>query len=83
MGEWIDTRKNEPKVDGVYLVQMAGDYITAMNYTVEGGWNTSKDSKGELSDEHKMDYIAVARWFDVPKPEPIPEEWANEWLGRS
>ena len=81
MGEWIDTRNAEPKEDGIYLVQMAGSYISAMNYTVEGGWNTSKDSDGVLSDENKMNYISVARWFDAPTPEPIPNEWKDEWLG--
>ena len=77
---WIDTRNYEPLEDGTYLVQMAGGYLTGMNYTIEGGWNTSRDSNGILSKEDAMDYKRVARWLDAPKPADVPEEWVNEWL---
>lgn len=76
---WINTRDSEPLVDGIYLVQMAGRYMSAMNYTTEGGWNTYKDSDGNLSDESAMTYKDVARWFDTPEPEPVPDEWYDEW----
>ena len=76
---WVDTRDREPSSDGIYLVQMAGRYMSAMNYTTEGGWNTHKDSDGNLSDENAMTYKDVARWFDAPEPEPVPDEWYDEW----
>lgn len=78
---WINTRDCEPLVDGLYLVQMAGRYIAAMNYTTDGGWNTHRDSKGNVADGSAMTYKEVARWFDVPQPEEVPDEWYEEWRG--
>lgn len=79
---WKNTRDGEPTKDGMYLVQMTGGYLAGMEYTVEGGWNTSYDRDGTLSNESAMTSVNVARWLDdVPEPPEIPQEWVDEWLG--
>ena len=34
---------------------------------------------GNLLDECAMTYKDVARWFETPEPEPVPDEWYDEW----
>jgi hypothetical protein len=80
MGGWIDTRDCEPAKNGTYLVQMTGGYLAGIDYTVEGGWNTSYDRDGTLSDKAAIPSVSVARWFDAPQPPEIPQEWFDEWL---
>ena len=77
---WIDTRDCEPMNDGVYLVQMAGGYLAGLEYTTDGGWNTSRRGDGSLSKDSAMSYKRVARWFLAPMPPKVPDEWTKEWL---
>lgn len=78
---WIDTRNYEPLTDGTYLVQMTSGSLEGLQYTLEGGWNTSYGRDGVLHANTAMTTKQVARWFDAPKPPEIPEEWVDEWLG--
>lgn len=80
--EWVDTRDTDPLDDGIYLVQMAGNYITAMTYTTDGGWNTHRRKNGTVETEDRMDSISVVRWFAAPEPPAIPDAWIDEWLRR-
>lgn len=77
---WTDTRDCEPLLDGTYMVQMASGLVQPLGYTLEGGWNTFIDSEGTLHKSTAIKSVSVARWFDVPKPEPVPQEWREEWL---
>lgn len=78
---WVNAKKRLPKKDGEYMYQSVYGYVGAMGYTVEGGWNTSRnEGTGKLSDENAIENDGyIARWFDVPEPEPIPEEWLDEY----
>ena len=78
---WINSRERLPEKDGEYMYQSVYGYVGAMFYTVEGGWNTSRNKgTGKLSDENAIENDGyIARWFDVPEPEPIPEEWLDEY----
>ena len=78
MNEWIDTRKMEPTKDGMYLVQMAHGGLEGLSFTVDGGWNTSYDYKGNLSDKNAIHRANVARWFDAPTPPEVPDAWFAE-----
>ena len=82
MGGWIDTRDREPLTDGYYLCQTVLGDVEGMYYTTEAGWNTHRDSRGALFDDHVISAKYVARWYDVPKPPEVPEAWADEWLGK-
>lgn len=81
---WINSRERLPEKDGEYMYQTVYGGIGSVFYTVEGGWNTTRDiSTGELRNEHAIANDGYyARWFDVPEPEPIPEEWYREFVER-
>ena len=78
---WINSRERLPEKDGEYMYQTVYGGIGSIFYTVEGGWNTTRDiSTGELRNEHAIANDGYyARWFEVPVPEPIPEEWLDEY----
>ena len=77
---WIDTRDRNPDRDSNYFIQWVSDgTLTIMNYTPEGGWNTHRDKDGTLSDYCMIADYCIARWYDIPQPEPVPEEWVKEW----
>ena len=50
-----------------------------MNYTPEGGWNTHIDKDGTLNYMNMIEDYSIARWYDIPQPEPVPEAWVKEW----
>lgn len=77
---WIDSKDYVPIADGYYLVQTIFNEIYGFRYTLKGGWNTSYDSSGNLSDESAIDYNYVARWYEAEKPEDVPQEWTDEYL---
>lgn len=72
---WVDTRDREPDHDGFYLVQMIYGDVDGLNYTTDGGWNTHYDTFGNLQNKFAIADYKVARWFDAPEPEPVPDEW--------
>lgn len=76
---WIDTRDRNPSKDGFYIFQDVTGDIGAANYTTEYGWNTSRNMDGTVHSKSKMNNYYVVRWYEVPRPEPIPEEWVSEW----
>ncbi len=78
MNKWINVRDTEPTADGTYLVQMTNGSINGLDFTMEGGWNTHYNYKGELCNASAMESIQVARWFDAPTPPEVPEEWFEE-----
>ena len=78
-GNWVDTRNCVPLADGYYLVQTVYGGITGLNYTHEGGWNTSYRN-GELHADSRIEDTYIARWYDAEAPKPVPEEWADEHL---
>lgn len=83
---WINSRERLPEKDGEYMYQSVYGDIGSINYTVEGGWNTHRSpTNGRLCDNNAMENDGyVARWFEAPEPEPIPEEWFDEYQeGRS
>ena len=80
---WVNAMERLPEKDGEYIYQSIYGYVGTMNYTVEGGWNTHRDATNtnELCDENKMENDGyIARWFDIPDPEPVPQEWYDEYF---
>ena len=78
---WINTRDENPSEDGSYLVQNAVGEVMASQYTPEGGWNTYRNSDGTVYAASKTN-LYIVRWYKgVEKPEPVQEEWYEEWLG--
>ena len=79
---WINAKERLPEKDGEYMYQTVYGGIGCVFYTVEGGWNTTREiSTGELQTEHAIENDGYyARWFEVPEPEPIPEEWLDEYM---
>ena len=82
MNGWISTRNMEPENDGTYLAQMAHGGLAGLDFTVEGGWNTHYDSKGNLHTESAISKLSVARWFDAPTPPEVPQAWFDEAVRR-
>ncbi len=77
---WVDSRERLPENDGQFIYQSVYGSVSTINYTVQGGWNTHWVNPDELSEEYKIENDGyVARWFDVPEPEAIPEEWVAEY----
>lgn len=77
---WIDTRDRNPDRDGTYFIQWVSDgELGIMNYTPEGGWNTHIDKDGTLNYMNMIEDYSIARWYDIPQPEPVPEAWVKEW----
>ena len=79
---WIDTRDCVPLADGAYTVQTVYGYVTPMNYTTEGGWNTHRTAEGVLSNENAIEDAYVVRWYDIPKPKKVPKKWLTEYYER-
>ena len=79
---WIDTRDCLPLLNGIYLVQTVYGEVTPMNYTFDGGWNTHKDSEGNLSDESAMPDTYVVRWYQHDAPKAVPKSWVDEYWER-
>ena len=77
---WIDTRDCVPLADGTYVVQTVYSAVTSMFYTTEGGWNTHRDSDGNLSTESAIADGYVVRWHDVETPPEVPKEWLDEYF---
>lgn len=52
-------------------------YVDAMNYTVEGGWNTHRASDGTLTNEYAMtaDEIIISWDYWLKKAKVNGEEW--------
>lgn len=82
---WVNARRRMPKKDGCYMYQSIYGDVSSMNYTVKGGWNTHYEIGTHiLYDEKRIEDGYIARWFEAPEPEPVPEEWFEEyWEGRS
>ena len=78
---WVNAREKLPEKDGTYMYQSVYGYVGTIFYTVEGGWNTHRDAHtNELCDGDKIENDGyITRWFDVPEPEPVPEEWFEEY----
>lgn len=77
---WINTRDRNPSEDGCYLVQNAMGGVMASEYTPEGGWNTHRNVDGTVDAETEIN-LYIVRWYKgVEEPEPVPEEWYEEWL---
>lgn len=68
MSGWITDR--DPDKDGRYIAAVGFKTIrtTPLDYTVEGGWNTDKDSDGVLDTTYVInnDDGYVKAWFEVP-----------------
>ena len=75
---WIDTRDCVPLTDGEYIVQTVYGRTTLMNYTRKGGWNTHYED-GTLHTDNAICDLYVVRWFDIPQPKEVPEEWFKEY----
>lgn len=75
---WINNREQMPTRDELYVVQVVTGEVCTMNYTVEGGWNTYRDRDGALIGSG-LPREWVARWFEIPDPEPVPQEWYDEF----
>ena len=78
---WVNAMERLPEKDGIYIYQSVYGDVGAMSYTVEGGWNTHRDANtNKLCDENKIKNDGyIARWVDVPDPEPVPKEWYEEY----
>lgn len=78
---WVNAKERLPKKDGIYKYQSVYGDVDAMSYTVKAGWNTHYDRvTGDLIDDSAIENDGyVARWADVPEPDPIPEEWLDEY----
>ena len=76
---WEDNASRMPDADGIYVVQTIYDDVTSMQYTIEGGWNTHREPNGKLYDEVAIERGYVARWYKVTKPQPVPQEWKDEY----
>jgi hypothetical protein len=78
---WVNAMERLPEKDGEYKYQTVYGTTGCIFYTVEGGWNTNRDKfTGELCNEYAMENDGyIARWFDAPDPEPVPEEWLEEY----
>ena len=76
---WIDTRDCVPLTDGEYSVQTVYGDVCVMSYTREGGWNTHYED-GKLITKNAIRDMYVARWFEIPQPKEVPEEWFNEYM---
>ena len=69
-GMWILCSDAQPLIEGEYMV--VTPYCThprPMVYTPEGGWNTFRDSDGNLHKGCVIDEIIA--WYDVPYPSTI------------
>lgn len=76
---WINTRDRLPDKDGEYMMQSVYGSIGTILYTVDGGWNTHRTAAGLFMDNAISNNGYIARWFDIPEPEPVPEEWVDEY----
>lgn len=72
---WVNTMDASPKRDGYYLCQFIYGNVSPLSYTVDGGWNTSWSSKGDMRDNYRMSETNIARWYEIDEPEPIPDAW--------
>lgn len=76
---WVNARERLPEKDGEYMYQSVYGCVGAIFYTVEGGWNTTK-SDNVLNAKHAIENDGyITRWLDAPDPEPVPEEWLEEY----
>ena len=75
---WVDTRDCEPLADGNYYIQTVFGEIDTIHYTFKGGWNT-RYYNGELSIEYAYHPKYVARWYRIPAPPKVPQEWQDEF----
>lgn len=79
---WINAKERLPERDGLYLIQTVYGDIGSLNYTTAAGWNTHYVC-GRLFAEHGFENDGyIARWLDAPIPEPVPEEWLEEFYQR-
>ena len=75
---WISTRECVPLGDGEYFVQTVYGSVHVMQYTFKGGWNTYYND-GELVDKLAMPDSYVVRWYLMPDPPKVPDEWYNKY----
>ena len=68
---WIKMAERMPEKDGYYLVVMNYGEVNALRYTVEGGWNTYRDSDGALCSRHAIKNVLVSYWLDAPMPPEV------------
>lgn len=79
---WINARERLPEKNGTYMMQTVFGEVSTILYTVKGCWN-SYYSDGLLHDENSWKNDGyIVRWFDVPKPDPVPTEWYKEYEER-
>ena len=78
---WVNTRDRLPEKDGQYIMQTVCGGVSSIRYTVEGGWNTYRNSDGTLvgADNKGSWDLYVVRWFYLPEPKPVPNKWIKEW----
>lgn len=76
---WVDSRDRLPNKDGEYMMQSVYGGIGTILYTVDGGWNTHRTEAGVAMENAIPNNGYIARWFEVPEPEPVPEEWVDEY----
>ena len=78
---WVNAKERLPEKDGIYMYQSIYGEVCSIQYTVKSGWNTHYDYvTGDLIDDYAIENDGyIARWFDAPEPEPIPEEWLDEY----
>lgn len=79
---WVDTKDCEPLEDGEYIIQTVTGRVDTMHYTFKGGWNTRFYDEGTLKNEYAITSKYIARWYRVPKPIDVPQEWVDEYFGK-
>lgn len=75
---WVDTRKRKPAEDGQYFIQTVYGDVSTILYTKERGWNTYRDSNGWVHGEKPLNDSYVVRWYEIPAPPTVPDEWLKE-----
>lgn len=70
---WRDASAELPAQDGAYFICTKYKRVCPLDYTVEGGWNTFRDTDGVLHTENAWDnkdrYVAL--WANVPTVEEV------------
>lgn len=69
---WHDPNLMSPAEDGKYLVMWWGK-VDVMNYTKECGWNTFRDSKGNVdpSSAIEIENGNISLWAETPGVEEV------------
>ena len=79
---WVDTREHKPTKDGEYIVQTVYGNVSPMFYTVKCGWNTARLPNGTIDDAYPLSDLCVVRWYEIERPDEVPEKWKEEFRNR-